>query len=458
MKTKSGRIKDQLPIVIILFFNFFTFCLFLFGPWKFKVDNLGLVIFFVLACLFLLLVGYKISLKKGITIDDSVCTRFNRFKKTDSVNLRFINLCVGFGMIIAIPDFLYNTRIFSLSFDVIWQRIVIGFTDSYNNYSESLSYVNSGSFGESLYVIINVLLYFFKFAVFPLCILYWGKLKRITKSACIFIETLEILKWIIRGMNKGVFDFVIILLASLIIKYFFHNSKKKNSSTINFFKVLGSFAVVVIVGIAAIAFFNANSISRSQTATISYFSSTTGLEADPENFSIAYLPNIYKRLTLSLSLYLTEGYQGLSYALHLPYNFNYFVGHNRFLSSNVEEMFGINVWEMSYMSRISNAYAWDSLVNWHSLYTWIANDIPFFLVPFVFLILGYLFGKAWKHSVRYRNPYAIVVTIILFIEFFYTSANNQIGAYAYTSVAFYIALIGWFLTKEKYKKYFTSVA
>ena len=449
IKRKDNK-KRFLPVKIIVAFNIFTLLLFVFSPWDYYRETLPSVITLVLFSQIMFYIGYRFIINKSDTLECGSA------KKSTEVNLKLYYAWLAIGLCLSIPDFFYNTRIFSMSLSEVIGRIRIGFTNSFENYSNTLSYEQSGSFIESLFIALNSFLFFFKFSILPMTVLYWKKIGKTPKLICFFVETLEILKYIIKGMNKGLFDFVIILLACLIVTILSNNLKNRpglSKERRNIGKVL---ILVACLGSVVIYMFVMNAISRSQSATISYYSTSARIYADENDYFLNILPDFLKRGYLSLNMYLTEGYNGLSYALNLPYEFNFGIGHNRFLISNAEEYLGSNVWYTTYMVRISEQYPWDSWVNWHSLYTWIANDIPFPFVPFVFFLLGMFFASAWRDAIKYRNPYAFIIVVLLFIELFYTSANNQLAALSYTIIAFYISLVMWIITKKKYRCFYKA--
>jgi hypothetical protein len=190
--------------------------------------------------------------------------------------------------------------------------------------------------------------------------------------------------------------------------------------------------------------------SRTQGNSISYYNSQMGLYADNQNFILNFFPQSLHKGILSFSTYLTQGYYAVSMGLGLKFEPTFGFGHNMFFISNLSQYLDVDLWSKTYMVRVSENYNWDSLVNWHSLYSWIANDVSFIGVPIVLFVIGIFFSYWWKDAIIYKNPFASILFIYLFIEIFYIPANNQIGAYPYMTVAFYITIIVWALTRKKY--------
>lgn len=342
-----------------------------------------------------------------------------------------------------------------MSFTQILQRLVIAFTQSNLNYSLSLGYEDSGTMIERIVVLVDVLLYFFKFAVLPLSIIFWRKIKGKQKFLCIYITVLDIIKWLLKGMNKGLFDVAIVFIAAMLISFAINandpdNLEARFRRSVKRHKRKLLLLAVVILG-AAVMIFISNGKARSSGSSLSYYSTSMGLSADRDNYLLRLIPKELHSAALSLDMYLTNGYQGLSYALQLPFKWCYGIGNNQFLISNFRDLFGVDVSEISYLHRVEMAFPWAEAHNWHSLYTWLANDVSFFLVPIVFFAFGYIFCNAWVDSIRRLNPYAIVVFCLFLIRFAYTSANNQVTSSSFSFVAWYFALIMWYLSNRGVK-------
>ena len=139
--------KYTYPIRIVFLFNIFTIFLFMVGPWQFTSDNKGLVVTFVVICNLAMYVGFRFIINRSATLN---CASGQNLDNATWENVCLLKKWGYIGLALSIPDVLYTTRIFSLSPSLILQRIVMGFTNSYENYATSLGYVNSGSAVESL--------------------------------------------------------------------------------------------------------------------------------------------------------------------------------------------------------------------------------------------------------------------------------------------------------------------
>lgn len=154
---------------------------------------------------------------------------------------------------------------------------------------------------------------------------------------------------------------------------------------------------------------------------------------------------------LGIEMYLTNGYQGLSYALRLPFVWCYGIGNNQFLISNFRDAFGLDVSDLSYLRRIEKVFPWKEWHNWHSIYTWLANDTSFYFLPLLFFFWGWMFSASWIDSIEKHNHYAVVVYALFVIRIVYMPANNQVLSLSQSFIAWYMALFMWFLSRKGFR-------
>jgi hypothetical protein len=127
-----------------------------------------------------------------------------------------------------------------------------------------------------------------------------------------------------------------------------------------------------------------------------------------------------------ITLYITNGYQGLSVALTVPFEFHFGLGHlppiERLVCSLTRMMCDIS----TYDQRITDA-GWDAAYRWTTLFPTLANDIHFVLIPVYMFFMGRIMRGAeilWQNE---RNPVALATLIMFSIFFAYLSANMQVA-------------------------------
>ena len=390
MYNKRKLRRYMIPMRIAFLFNVGTLALFLLSAWNYQVTNYPTLIAVVLSCQVAMYMGYSFHSRRRIARQVFIMEGFHDEEK-DIRNISLLFKWSVIAAVVALPDMLYNSRMWTMSFGEIISRLTMAFTQSNLNYSYTLNYVDSGTLLERVVVLIDVLVYFFRFAVLPLTILYWNKVTKKQKVLCLYVTLMDIMKWLLKGMNKGIFDFVFVFAGAVllfindsgqtllgILSSKFRRLKKNKKKYI----LLG-----IILVILAVCMFVSNDRARSGgKATTSYYSQSMGISADRENILMQIIPPSLHGAALGIDMYLTNGYQGLSYALRLPFKWCYGIGNNQFLISNFRDIFKFDVSDNTYQHRIEEKYPWQEWHNWHTIYTWLANDIPFFLLPVLFFI------------------------------------------------------------------------
>lgn len=131
-------------------------------------------------------------------------------------------------------------------------------------------------------------------------------------------------------------------------------------------------------------------------------------------------------LSIFLSNYLTNGYQGLSYAFDVGWEFGGGIGHlppvARVLCSVAEPLCASGSYQEGLRSM-----GWDTSTRWTSVYPVLANDLSFWLVPLYLFLLGMVFSRclsAWRAHQDAAGGAGIVLVTMFWV---YSSANMQIA-------------------------------
>ena len=446
-KTRHYMIPAKLAFV----FNIATLLLFILSPWNYQVTNYASVILVVVSCNLAMYLGYLFTVLRHQTPLKDEKYRF-QMDQNDSIRIKQLLHWSIIAAIFAIPDLLYNSRMWNLSPAQLLERIRIAFTNSSLNYSYSLNYTDSGTILERFVVLVDVFVYFFKFSVLPLTIYYWKKVGKTQKILCAYVTFVDATKWLLKGMNKGIFDIAFVFLAASFLAVSSNGMFDKISATVKR-KIRARRKYLLLLGIillaGAVVLFVMNGRARTGGRVYSsYYSQSMRLSADRDNFLLRFVPPRLHSAALDIDMYLTNGYQGLSYALRLPFKWCFGIGNNQFLISNFRDAFGLDVSNLSYLHRIEEVFPWQEWHNWHTLYTWLANDVPFLLLPLVFLFYGFLFASSWIDSIEKHNPYAIMIFCFFVIRIVYLSANNQVLSLSQSFIAWYIALFMWFISRN----------
>ena len=105
--------------------------------------------------------------------------------------------------------------------------------------------------------------------------------------------------------------------------------------------------------------------------------------------------------------------------------------------------------EMPYPIR-NGEDGWDGMVQWSTIYPWIASDVSFPGTLLVVFMIGYVFALSWIDTLNDSNPYAVAVFAQFLIMLFYFPANNQVMQSGEAFFGFYGLLLAWLYTRKKY--------
>ena len=143
-----------------------------------------------------------------------------------------------------------------------------------------------------------------------------------------------------------------------------------------------------------------------------------------------------------LSSYMTQGYNGLSIALDLESGFTYGVGHASSVSNLVDNVVGSDIYGQTINYQL-RSLGWHDRYVWSSAYTWFANDVTFYGVPFVLLGFGFLLGLAWIDATKMQSDSAIILLCFIVLMLVYTPANFQLGVSIDMYFSWWFWLIFW---------------
>ena len=72
-------------------------------------------------------------------------------------------------------------------------------------------------------------------------------------------------------------------------------------------------------------------------------------------------------------------------------------------------------------------YPWSSTLNWHTAYTWFANDFSFLGTIILMFFIGLYFGIVVNKALTARNTKIFIALFTtMMVMFFYFPMNNQI--------------------------------
>lgn len=434
--------KKLSPLTIFIIYWTFTLLLYAFGPYNWVTYRPILFWALNITYLFAFIAGWALSSKAVTSRRGAEWT-----KEDDRSLLRRLGPLLYINLFYEVIN-LFRTFLFA-NFNVsgLIQRIIYGITnmgDSYNSFQDNVNITSAGVVGGSLITLFNYIWDIWGFSTLIFGALYFKKLKihqKCLAAACIF---LEIIAYLARGTNIGVFRIVLIILVLYYINYMKSNrdrTKKKRGRKAKLI-IIGLAAVVVVVQLFDKIMKSRGGIDYWQLG----FYNIGGIHINHDSVFFKILPSGFHQLLVSLSGYLSQGYYGMSLTLRVPWQPMWGVGYSMALQ-NVLGNFFPTIADASYQTRIEK-FGWDSYTQWHSMYSWFANDVSYFGVIIIMFFFGYFFHRALRDSLELNNPYAKVMLCFLFLMAVFLPCNNQIAQTTYVLFSFFYVFIKWQLSKR----------
>ena len=335
----------------------------------------------------------------------------------------------------------------SISFEIIINKILTGIFNPSVNYNDKFVNLNNRlyNFYAPIYTLTSVITY----SIIPLSLYYFDKIDRKSKIlACINI-VVELSRWFVIGTNKGIIDILIILFSVILLKRFQSDKKIIKKDSLNIKKIFFKFTIIIFLCLGILYFLNnINGRLEGRNSSILLSLHRTSLK---RNSIYKELPEGLYSLVIYMQSYLTQGYYGLEISLDNDFESMYGIGCSSFLTENLKDVVGDEFVKRSYIEKASRN-GWSSTVNWHTAYTWIANDISFVGV-FVFMFgLGIYFAKIVIYSINKVNWIFVPLFSSIFIMFFYFPMNNQLFNNPFQFMGFVGLNILWILITLKKKE------
>ncbi len=423
--------KSRWLFPMAVFQGYLTLCLVLFywGPWGWEVnDPLRLTVYLLAAQIFIL-IGYILGwsrVSKG---------EFSSFDSVGGIN--YIDWCLLIALLLLIPTSLSRTGDF-------FPDVAAGLANSgsiYNENYERLEYGNPFVFVEYLRILFSVCLA----SVFPLTVVYWGRLNGWRKLLSVCVVATTLFTYIATGTNKGFADFVISVPFLIVLGVWSGNIKLKLSKT-----TLG--VIFIIIFFAFLFFFGAGQKQRAGgVGEGGVFNTGSYLfEADRNNGLSKFLSGDSVIIYESLTRYLGQGYYALSMSFDLETASTFGFGNSMFFARNANSLFHTEYFTSeSIPGVLEQETGWGMMSLWHSIYPWLASDFGFVGALLVLCFFSYIMSVSWGYSLKNRGALWVVMAYFMIILFFYIPANNQIFQTAETAVAFLLLFVKLFILNDR---------
>ncbi len=414
--------------LILLLFNGITILFFAYPPVVTDHVNRGTVLIYLMVGLVLIALGLKNGYKKAM-IRHVSGFKINITKKFISLILPFyiITLPIKYGFSLGIPPY-----------DIlgIITRISIGIANPSLGY-----YLNSVAVATipwSIYFIVNAVGQFF----FTIYFCRWQYLSRTYKISVLVLVVIEIFFWFGIGTSFG----VVMLVTNFLFSYIISSKLDKRVNKLSHKKII----IFLLAGIMGSMYvFSRNIVGRTgggdSATTLAEVSRTYTINEN--NIIVANLPDDALGTYIYSYAYLCQGYEHLGLAFNCEFTWTRFVGSCKSLMYLSEWLLKYDPMKDSYMDELEKRYKVDPLVNWHSAYTWMANDFTFIGALISFYIIAFLCGYSLFLSVNYNDLVSMIVCVVFANTILFIFANTNYLTNCFNSFMFVFPY--WIFTRYK---------
>ena len=471
MQGKDGA-PYLLPIRLSVFYLVFSVFIYIVCPFQWvtykPVLFYGLLILYIAALWF----GYRLGLMARINDKTS-------WKETyTDLLVKIVSPLVVINFVLYVVNIFRDYGFATFDFVGLWEKMWIGIQDPGHGYQLRLHRIATLSganiMGGTAVSLLNYLWAFVKYPIILASMLYFKKLKPYAKVFAVLYLAAVVIFYMSIGTNIDILGVFLFIELPAILNAFTHWKNK----TLDKKKILKLIASLLAGVLLIFSYFTWMMVSR---GGINYYDDPSynvgGITIDigqndptePEptvpdvtepdatkpdtNVSQkqdtgsnknSWVPPIVMKFWVSFSSYFTQGYYGMSQALTLDWVPMYGVGNSMFLVDLISDHF-TDIDQYTYQVRME-PMGWDSDIQWHSMYTWLANDVSFFGVVLVMLLIGVLFGAMFKDAIASGNPFAKMSIFYFMLMLIFIPCNNQLAQRADTLFSFLLLILCWILS------------
>lgn len=437
----NGAASVKLPNLMkyLVIYLCFTVFLCFFGPIHFNIRNPGIMIAMLTAYHAALLIGYTWGTRRDIRMHPVV--KEAEFTERDAVRVnRLILIGLFFDVLLLI------LVCGSINPATIFGKVIEGLLTPSTRYDNA--FVETTARGSSIASLMVTLGMPFTIMALILSVFYFPMLKRTYKFLTITLYFFHVCYCLTQGANEGVFDVALYIGVAAFLGIQCRNVNRQIKHQKRKGKVLLIIAICLMAYLA-LNFFTTNIIGRTKA---NFAFGTLGENYYDKNAPInKYIPENLMVTLVYLSAYLCEGYYGMSLATTIEWIPNFGMGFSPFIRNNLSELMGIDLFQNSYQVRIGQQYNWGALRNFHTAYTFWANDVTYIGVVFIMVLLGYVFARCYRSGVLRQSKAAIVMMPLLVTMIFYLPANNKVFVQP-ASMLLMVYLAGYEFLKNISKK------
>lgn len=437
----SNRLKKYVPLILFELYLIFTLMLFRFGAIEWKLKNGTLFYLLIISYHIAFIVGYI-----GVTWYNRKKIINNKtYKDFNPTIIKFFWILLICALIVACINYRNMTHAKSYIPYELPYNFIQGLLHPSERYYWKLSEEAMLQFNGNKYVTLIGCIFYLPYYFLPAILVFlWEKITKAQKIFAYFIIFIGFSTTISVGTNKILFDLLFLFGGGLLIETVVKFKEKK-------FQTLKERKVILITVVFLVIF------------TPIYF--TYGIR-DRTNNNVGYLANMdedvsikthtdedearirktgtsedtfLESLYISFCNYLTQGYYGMSLATEKDFTTTYGLGHSNFIIKTIDDFLDVDINERTYQYKVTDK--WDQFARWHSFYGQMANDVSFYGVIIIMLLMGMILAYLWHEILMTDNVVAKCLMVLFVIMCLYMPANNQVGNSGGTFFSFWELMI-----------------
>ena len=402
---------QRLPIRLVLGYVAATLFVFVFGPYDWQIDNWGTLLGFLAVTMLALWFGFRWAVSRP-----AEGTSFGAWRPV----IVFGAAASVIILFVAAP--VYTGR-------MPWE-VLEALSDqgaAYRNFQDQLE-ITAGTRGPI--ALARILTWPLVFAVLPLGILHWAKMGVGLRVLVLTTVGAIIVSSILRSTDREIVDLIAVAGGTGLVLF----GRRMVHEGLPLRTLLRRYFVAIVAGIVLIgagaSLFAERKVGRYVVGVICLAGDDnipTEVCVDFEHPWFSRLDDSQRFTAAMAAAYFAQGYYGLALSLTMDdFRSTWGLGNAPFAMAAYVSFTGDEeLYKRSYTYRLREI-GWNDQHRFNTMFPWIANDISFPMVPVLLLLIGAIFGAAWRDAVFGRNDCAVVVFMIFLIMMGYLPANSQI--------------------------------
>lgn len=451
-----GELGIWLPCIFVATYLLTSLVLLELGPIFWPIQNYSLFWLLNIAYIVAFCLGYvlcrKLKSRSLYRLSNPKIRPLARGKYWLILILAFVAVLIGHRNITMSSSY--------LPLDLL-QTVIRGLVDPLNAYLYKLSPEATGNFsGNPPVTLIFGLLAVAKLFLVNFVIKEWTNLPLTDKICGLSVSIFPVFSGISVGTNKPIFDVAFAIVTLLIVHTLIHGGKGAKTflsgrrTLVLFSMLLSAFSVfyfqhTMSARAPGLDYISTLSPEKRTLLNNEGDNAAPRIQLKPgfENFCTNgdEWRDSYCRFASMFSVYLTQGYYGMSLSLGVDFETTYGIGHSRFLLEAVHEHLGVDLSAKTYQAKIN--HLWNA-GQWSSAYSQWANDVSFWGVIIVMFALGYFCCGVWLSALTAGDAVSVTLIPLLAILILFIPANNQIFNGLEHFAAFAILASIWMLEKR----------